>query len=249
MVKHTLRTLGPKVLATPDAARVRRRGSTSRRPRPSPRRVRRRRRSPPARDLAAWKKQVRSRGASIRIEHVEADGVGDAVVLGTPITVRVFVTARRALRRRTWSSRRRTAGSTRTTASRHPGHAADGGRRDVRRRPLPVQPSSSPSTRTGRSATPSACCRSTRAPRLSAQETGLAGRCPRSARARPTASCAEPGPPRDRDVSEGLRRPPTGVGAVRLRGAQPASGELGARRASRMLNRHDPASPSGVASA
>ena len=44
-----------------------------------------------ARDLAAWKKQVRAEWSTLRIEHVEADGVGDAVMQGATITVRAFV--------------------------------------------------------------------------------------------------------------------------------------------------------------
>jgi starch phosphorylase len=88
MVRHTLRTLGPKVLAsrmlreyvlrlyTPAAQAARAVDANS---------------SALARGLAAWKKQVRAGWDSIRIDHVEADGVGDAVMLGTPITVRAFV--------------------------------------------------------------------------------------------------------------------------------------------------------------
>ena len=44
-----------------------------------------------ARSLATWKSHVRSAWPSVRIEHVEADGVGDAVLLGTPITLRAYV--------------------------------------------------------------------------------------------------------------------------------------------------------------
>ena len=44
-----------------------------------------------ARDLSTWKRKVRASWGEVRIEHVEADGVGDAVMLGTPITVRAFV--------------------------------------------------------------------------------------------------------------------------------------------------------------
>ena len=57
----------------------------------SPRASSRRTTSRVARDLAAWKKRVRAEWPAIRIDHVEADGVGDAVMLGTPITVRAFV--------------------------------------------------------------------------------------------------------------------------------------------------------------
>jgi len=86
-VKHTLRTLGPKVLASrmlreyvlrlylPAAVSSRAVEAAD---------------YALARDLAVWKKRVRAGWPSIRIEHVEADGVGDAVMLGTPITVRAF---------------------------------------------------------------------------------------------------------------------------------------------------------------
>lgn len=88
MVKHTLRTLGPKVLASRmlreyvlrlymPAAQASRAVDASK--------------YALAKDLAVWKKKARQSWDGIRIEHVEADGVGDAVVLGTPITVRAFV--------------------------------------------------------------------------------------------------------------------------------------------------------------
>ena len=88
MVRHTLRTLGPKVLASrmlreyvlrlymPAAQAARSVDADN---------------SAIARELAAWKKKVRAAWGAIRIDHVEADGVGDAVMLGTPITVRAFV--------------------------------------------------------------------------------------------------------------------------------------------------------------
>ena len=88
MLKHTLAVLGPKVLATrmlreyvlrlyvPAAESARVVEATD---------------YALARDLAAWKKRVLAEWPAIRIEHVEADGVGDAVMQGTPITVRAFV--------------------------------------------------------------------------------------------------------------------------------------------------------------
>ncbi len=88
MVRHTLRTLGPKVLASrmvreyvqrlyaPAAVASRAFGAED---------------FALARGLAAWKKEVRAAWSAIRIDHVEADGVGDAVMLGSPITVRAFV--------------------------------------------------------------------------------------------------------------------------------------------------------------
>ena len=88
MVKHTLRTLGPKVLATrmvrdyvnrlytPAAEAGRRIEASS---------------YALARDLSAWKKQERAAWPTLRIEHVEADGVGDAVMQGESIMVRAYV--------------------------------------------------------------------------------------------------------------------------------------------------------------
>lgn len=88
MLKHTLRTLGPKVLAsrmlreyvtrlyTPAAESARAVEDSS---------------FAVARDLSTWKKRVRGGWSTLRIEHVEADGVGDAVMQGAKITVRAFV--------------------------------------------------------------------------------------------------------------------------------------------------------------
>ncbi len=88
MLKHTLRTLGPKVLASrmlreyvlrlymPAAISSRAVDADG---------------FAVARDLADWKKRVRAEWSNIRIDHVEADGVGDAVMQGTPITVRAYV--------------------------------------------------------------------------------------------------------------------------------------------------------------
>jgi starch phosphorylase len=88
MVKHTLRTLGPKVLATrmvrdyvnglyTPAAEAGRDVETSS--------------FALARELSAWKKRVRASWETLRIEHVEADGVGDAVMQGSAITVRAYI--------------------------------------------------------------------------------------------------------------------------------------------------------------
>ncbi|MDO8309466.1 MAG: alpha-glucan family phosphorylase [Actinomycetota bacterium] len=89
MVKHTLRTLGPKVLASrmlrEYVLRLYVPAAEASRAVDGPAHER-------AKALAGWKRRVRQSWGSIRIEHVEADGVGDAVVMGTPITVRVFVT-------------------------------------------------------------------------------------------------------------------------------------------------------------
>jgi starch phosphorylase len=89
MLKHTLRTLGPKVLASRMLREYVLRlympaAISSRAVEAADFAI--------ARDLAVWKKRVRAGWPAIRIDHVEADGVGDAVMLGTPITVRAFVT-------------------------------------------------------------------------------------------------------------------------------------------------------------
>ncbi|HAN70022.1 MAG TPA: DUF3417 domain-containing protein, partial [Actinobacteria bacterium] len=88
MVKHTLRTLGPKVLASrmlreyvtrlyapaaEAARRVEAEGFAL------------------ARELGAWKSQVTQAWNSVRIDHVEADGVGDAVMQGNEVTIRAYV--------------------------------------------------------------------------------------------------------------------------------------------------------------
>ena len=88
MVRHTLKSLGPKVLATrmvrdyvlqlyaPATA-------TARVLRQEPRR---------AAELAAWKAKIRAAWGRVRIEHVEATGVGDSPEVGSTLSVQVFVT-------------------------------------------------------------------------------------------------------------------------------------------------------------
>ncbi|GAB6986122.1 alpha-glucan family phosphorylase [Nocardioides pyridinolyticus] len=87
MTRHTLKSLGPKVLATrmvrdyvrqlyaPSAATARRLNSDY----------------AGAAELAAWKKKVRSGWPSVRVEHVESSGVGDAPEVGDSVSVRAFV--------------------------------------------------------------------------------------------------------------------------------------------------------------
>jgi len=86
MVRHTLKSLGPKVLATrmvrdyvlelyaPAAAtaRVLRDGHAR------------------AGDLAAWKRRVRNSWRSVRIEHIEAAGIGDSPEVGSTLYVQMF---------------------------------------------------------------------------------------------------------------------------------------------------------------
>ncbi len=86
MVRHTLKSLGPKVLAsrmvadyvrllyTPAAEGSRRVAADNQ----------------SVVDLAYWKAKVRAAWPQVRIEHVESSGVSDAPALGSMLTVRVF---------------------------------------------------------------------------------------------------------------------------------------------------------------
>ena len=88
MVKHTLRSLGPQVLASrmlcdyveqlyaPAAQSARRMAQSS---------------YAGARELAAWRASVTSGWSGVRVSHVESVGVGDAPQLGTPLTLRAVV--------------------------------------------------------------------------------------------------------------------------------------------------------------
>ncbi len=87
MLRHTLKSLGPKVLATrmvrdytrqlyAPAAHVARQLNSD---------------YAGARELAAWKSTVRAAWGEVRVEHVEADGVGDAPEVGDVLCVRAFV--------------------------------------------------------------------------------------------------------------------------------------------------------------
>ncbi|EON24452.1 alpha-glucan phosphorylase [Nocardioides sp. CF8] len=87
MVRHTLKSLGPKVLATrqvrdyvrelyaPAAHTSRTLNSDYH----------------GARELAQWKQRVRAAWPSVRVEHVESGGVGDAAEVGATLAVRAFV--------------------------------------------------------------------------------------------------------------------------------------------------------------
>jgi starch phosphorylase len=87
MVRHTLKSLGPKVLATrmvrdyvrllytPAAVTARTLNSDFK----------------GATELAAWKKEVRAGWDEVRVEHVESHGVGDNPEVGSTLTVRAFV--------------------------------------------------------------------------------------------------------------------------------------------------------------
>ncbi len=85
MVRHTLKSLGPKVLATrmvrdyvqqlyTPAAAIARRLDVD---------------EAAAIELAAWKKRVREAWADVRIEHVESSGITDSPALGSRLCVEV----------------------------------------------------------------------------------------------------------------------------------------------------------------
>ncbi len=87
MLRHTLKSLGPKVLATrmvrdytkqlyvPATVTARALNADY----------------AGARELAAWKKKVRAAWGDVKVEHVESSGVGDAPEVGAELTVRAFV--------------------------------------------------------------------------------------------------------------------------------------------------------------
>ena len=89
MVRHTLASLGPKVLASRmvtdyveqlyvPAARAGRAALASS--------------AAGARDLARWKGEVRGAWAGVHVDHVESAGVGDSAQIGDVVHVRAFVT-------------------------------------------------------------------------------------------------------------------------------------------------------------
>jgi starch phosphorylase len=88
MVRHTLRTLGPKVLAS---RMVRDYVNTLYLPAANAGRDVSADNYALARELAAWKSHVRSSWGTAHVEHVEIQGVGDTVNLGTEVEVRAFV--------------------------------------------------------------------------------------------------------------------------------------------------------------
>jgi starch phosphorylase len=87
MVRHTLKSLGPKVLATRMVRDYVRKLYT-------PAAVTGRALNSDwtgAGELAAWKRRVRGGWAGVRVEHVESSGIGDAPEIGAELTVRAFV--------------------------------------------------------------------------------------------------------------------------------------------------------------
>jgi starch phosphorylase len=87
MVRHTLKSLGPKVLSSrmvreyverlyaPAAESARALNSSFE----------------GARELAGWKQRVRAGWESVRIDHVETSGLSDSPEVGSSLDVRVFV--------------------------------------------------------------------------------------------------------------------------------------------------------------
>ncbi|TWD75334.1 starch phosphorylase [Kribbella amoyensis] len=87
MLRHTIKELGPKVLATrmvrdyveqlyvPAARSSRQLNATY----------------DGARDLAGWKRKVREAWPQVRVDHVELQGLGDVPQLGTTVGIRAFV--------------------------------------------------------------------------------------------------------------------------------------------------------------
>jgi glycogen phosphorylase len=88
MVRHTLRSLGPRVLASRMVAeyvlRLYLPAAVSSRSLDGPRHR-------AATRLAAWKEQVAKEWGSVRVDHLEAGGIGDSPTLGETLQVRAFV--------------------------------------------------------------------------------------------------------------------------------------------------------------
>jgi len=88
MVKHTIRTLGPKVLAS---RMLREYVTRLYAPAALASRAAEADGFALARELGTWKAGVLAAWDSIRIDHVEADGIGDAVMQGSEFTIRAYV--------------------------------------------------------------------------------------------------------------------------------------------------------------
>ena len=88
MVRHTLGTLGPKVLAS---RMVREYVTRLYTPAAISSREMRVNNFALAADVSSWKTHVRSVWPELKVDHVESHGVGDAVLLGTQIMVKAFV--------------------------------------------------------------------------------------------------------------------------------------------------------------
>jgi starch phosphorylase len=150
MVKHTLSSLGPKVLATrmvadyvnklyvPAAAAER--TATI----------------PFARDVASFKERMRAQWPAVRVEHVEPIGVSDSPQVGDDVGVRAFVSLGAGSTPRTSTSSSSTDACPVGHADR-PGDRAAAARRGAGAGPAPVRGLGCGCAGRGRSATPSAC--------------------------------------------------------------------------------------------
>ena len=88
MVRHTLRTLGPKVLSSRMVREYVTRlyipaGLAGRQMSADNYKL--------AREAAAWKQRVRAAWPTVRVDHVEAEDIADSVNLGSPVTVAAYV--------------------------------------------------------------------------------------------------------------------------------------------------------------
>ena len=88
MVRHTLGTLGPKVLAS---RMVREYVTRLYAPAAISSREMRVNNFALAAEVSSWKTHVRAAWPELKVDHVESHGVGDAVLLGTQIMVKAFV--------------------------------------------------------------------------------------------------------------------------------------------------------------
>lgn len=88
MVRHTLRTLGPKVLST---RMVREYVLRLYMPAGQAGREMAAQQFALARELTAWKSKVRAAWPMLRVDHVESEGIGDTVNLGSPVSINAYV--------------------------------------------------------------------------------------------------------------------------------------------------------------
>ena len=87
MVRHTLKSLGPKVLATRRSATT----SVSCTPRPRTPRARSTPTTPAPAPCRAGSTTSRAAWPGVRVEHVDSEGVGDQAVVGATLAVRAWV--------------------------------------------------------------------------------------------------------------------------------------------------------------
>lgn len=88
MMRHTLSVLGPKVLATRMLKEYVNRLYI---PAAQAGRAVEMDGNALARDLASWKLRIRSAWSQVKVEHVDADGLGDVVNLGSSVMIRAYV--------------------------------------------------------------------------------------------------------------------------------------------------------------